>query len=211
MQLRPDIQIQSVMKSLKDVVLPALDPNNNLALEQGQLIMGMLHVMSQRLPLEYRFDCDELARLLELSSRLRDELTGGDETAAAIEGLRVSRDRGADVLDRARAEPSEVYGAVKELRSKIARVVQCVSKDGDGPSRVAMAASVRAASAEQLKRDRAWVIGQGWEPDPTAIPSIESLLTPRVAAKSASSPRPRRPPAKRAARAPGATGAAHDT
>lgn len=183
MQLRPEIQIQSLMKSLKDVVLPALDPQNKLALEQGQLIMGMLHVMSQRLPLEYRFDCDELERLLELSRRLRAAASGGNETIAAAEAMSASSDRGADVLDRARAEPGEVYAAVKELRSKIARLVECVSTDGDGASRAAVAASVQAASAEQLRRDRAWVIAQGWEPDPRAIPAIENLLAPRGTAR----------------------------
>jgi hypothetical protein len=183
MQLRPEVQIQSLMKSLKDVVLPALDPNNKLAVEQGQLIMGMLHVMSQRLPLEYRFDCDELERLLELSRRLRAEARGGDETTAAVEAMSDSTGRGADVLERAGAEPGEVYAAVKELRSTIARLVECVSNDGDGASRTAVTASVQVASAEQLTRDRAWVIGQGWEPDPRAIPSIESLLAPRGTAK----------------------------
>jgi hypothetical protein len=183
MQLRPEIQLQSLMKSLRDVVLPAIDPKNKVAVEQGQLVMGMLHILSQRLPLEYRFDTDELQRLLELSRRLRGEVRGGGETAAAIDALSYSDARGADVLERARAEPAEVYSAVKELRSKIASVVQAVSKDGDRPSRAAMTASVHSASAEQLKRDRAWVIGQGWEPDPKALQPIETLLTPRSGAK----------------------------
>jgi hypothetical protein len=183
MQLRPEIQLQSVMKSLKDVVLPALDPNNRLALEQGQLIMGMLHVLSQRLLLEYRFDCDELERLVELSRRLRAAARGGQQTAGAVEAMSASTARCADVLGRARAEPGEVYAAVKELRSSVARLVQCVSKDGEEASRAAVTTSVQAASAEQLKRDRAWVIAQGWEPDPKALPSIESLLAPRGAAK----------------------------
>lgn len=183
MQLRPEIQIRSLMKSLKDVVLPALDPKNKLAVEQGQLIMGMLHVMSRRLPLEYRFDCDELERLLELSRHLRGEARGGTETTAAAEAMWASTSLGADVLERARAEPGEVYAAVKELRSKIARLVECVSRDGDRASRAAVTASVQLAYAEQLTRDRAWVIDQGWEPDPSALPSIESLLATRGTAK----------------------------
>ena len=33
-----------------------------------------------------------------------------------------------------------------------------------------------AMSREQLLRERAWVITQGWEPDPKAVPPIEELL-----------------------------------
>lgn len=181
MQLRPGIQIQSIMKSMKDVVLPALDPNNKLALEQGQLIMGMLNIMAQRLPLEYRFDCDELGRLLEMSRRLGEETRGGGETAAAIRALAASTAHGADVLERARAEPGEVYEAVRDLRSKVGDVVQSAFKDGDPASRTAVRKSVLDASAEQLRRDRAWLIGQGWEPDPKSVPPIESLIAPRTA------------------------------
>lgn len=181
MQLRPGIQLQSIMKSMKDVVLPALDPSNKLALEQGQLIMGMLNILSQRLPLEYRFDCDELGRLLELSRRLGEQAKGGGKTTAALKTLATSTTHGADVLERARAEPGEVYEAVKELRAKTSDVVQSVFKDGEAASRTAVRKSVLAISAEQLQRDRAWLIGQGWEPDSKSIPPIESLITARTA------------------------------
>ena len=181
MQLRPGIQLQSIMKSMKDVVLPALDPGNKLALEQGQLIMGMLSILSQRLPLEYRFDCDELGRLLEMSRRFGEQARGGGETTAALKALAASTAHAADVLERARAEPGEVYQAVKELRAKTSDVVQSVFKDGETASRTAVRKSVLATAAEQLQRDRAWLIGQGWEPDPNSIPPIESLIAARTA------------------------------
>ena len=42
MQMRPDIQIQSMIKALTDVVLPAVDADNKLAHEQTRLVIGLL-------------------------------------------------------------------------------------------------------------------------------------------------------------------------
>ena len=79
MQMRPDPQIKSVIKAMNDVVLPAVDPQNKLAQEQVRLCMGLLGLMAKQLPLQFRFDCDELARLSAYSAelqRIADELLG---------------------------------------------------------------------------------------------------------------------------------------
>lgn len=180
MQLRPDIQIQSVLKAMNDVVLPALDPNNPLAQEQARLCMGMLALMAERLPLQYRFDCDELARLLALSSRLQQlaeaHRLAPEPMSTLVEKTRVA----ADVLDRARAEPSEVLGAIRALRAATGRLIQVASTEGRADEVGDLERLVLDASKEQLLRDRSWVVGQGWEIDPAAIPSIETLIAPRA-------------------------------
>ncbi|MCK9285355.1 MAG: hypothetical protein M0P39_13860, partial [Rhodocyclaceae bacterium] len=61
MDLRPALQVQTVIKAMTDVVLPAVDPNNKLAQEQARLVIGMLHLVMQRQPLMYRYDRDELS------------------------------------------------------------------------------------------------------------------------------------------------------
>ena len=50
MDLRPSLQVQTVIKAMTDVVLPAVDPNNKLAQEQARLVIGMLHLVAQRQP-----------------------------------------------------------------------------------------------------------------------------------------------------------------
>ena len=67
MELRPAFQIPALIKSLTDVVLPAVDPANKLAQEQGQLIVGMLALIAQRLPLQYRYDRHELDSFIALA------------------------------------------------------------------------------------------------------------------------------------------------
>lgn len=177
MQLRPDIQLQSAIKSMCDTVLPAIDANNQLALEQAQLVVATLQLVRQRLPLGYRFDCDELARLLHVAEELSECARGGEATDDARDALADTARGGADVLSRARAEPDELNAAVRSLRSHVGAVVQAVYEEGDLNSGEAVRKLILQSSEEQLLRERTWVLPQGWEPDPEALPPIEELLT----------------------------------
>ncbi len=54
MQLREDLQLQTAIRALTEVVTPAVDTSNALAVEQLQVVIGMLHLMAARLPLRFR-------------------------------------------------------------------------------------------------------------------------------------------------------------
>ena len=156
MQIRPDIALQAVLKSLHDVVLPAVDADNKLAQEQAQLVVGLLTLVAQRLPLQFRYDVDELTRLLALARTL------GLDSAAQD-----------DVLRRAGAGPDEVVAAVGALRAAIGDHIDTLGQ-GDAAAR----AAVLAAAREQHLRERSWLSMQGWEVDPATVPAIETLIGP---------------------------------
>lgn len=178
MQMRPDLQIQSMLKAMNDVVLPALDPANPLAQEQARLCMGLLSVMAKQLPLQFRFDCDELARWLELAARIEGMEPVARLAPAALDALTQSSKSAALVLDRARADPAEVLAAVHALRAETSRVVRDACAKGGTGELAELESAVRETSRHQLLRDRSWLLGQGWEADPKAIPPIDSLLAP---------------------------------
>ena len=77
MDLRAPLQLKSMIKSMSDVVLPAIDPGNRMAQEQAQLILGMMHLMALRLPLQFHYDLDELRRYLGLAQELLQQRAGG--------------------------------------------------------------------------------------------------------------------------------------
>ena len=176
MQMRASIQIKSALKALNDVVLPALDPNNKPAQEQIRLVIGMLTLLSQQLPLQFRFDCDELARLIAMANELQDGAKAGAGTTAALATLAERTKAAASTLERARATPEDVTQRVRELRKASGELVTQAYREGDAGCRDRVGKTVLAASREQLLRDRALLLMQGWEPDPKAIPSISSLL-----------------------------------
>ena len=179
MQMRPEIQIQSILKAMADVVLPALDPQNPLAQEQARLCMGLLGVMASGLPLQYRYDCDELGRLLALSRRLQQLPEVAQLVPQALGVLSQRAQRADDVLARARAEPAEVLHAVRALREATGDLVQeAFEQDLTGRKTGELQRAVLDASQEQLLRERSWALGQGWESDPRAIAAIDTLIAP---------------------------------
>jgi hypothetical protein len=178
MEMRPLLQIQTIIKAISEDVIPALDQSNQLAMQSAHPAICTLTLISQHLPLEYRYDCDELARLLRSGEVLRSQAKGGEKTSIAVAQLKEAGRIGSDVLDRAKAEPSEVLDAIHRLRTATAEAVRAVYDEGSDSAQRAVGQTVLAMSKEQLLRDRAWLIMQGWEPDPKAIPAIDTLLAP---------------------------------
>jgi len=172
MQLRPEISIHAMIKSLSDAVLPAVDPNNKLAVEQLQLTIGLLSMMEQRMPLEFKFDCDELDRLLGFVAELKRHAKAGE----AMIDLVASEAKGADVRRRAQASPAEIVEAIHALRATGGALAASGYREGTPEQRAAIMKTVLSMSEQQLLRDRAWVMPQGWESQPELVPPIEKLL-----------------------------------
>ncbi len=176
MELRPALALKSVIKAMTDVVLPAVDPQNKLAQEQSRLVIGVLGLLAERLPLLYRYDCDELSRFLTLADTLREQAANIAAAQDALLSLAAVVATGKDVLQRAGAEPSALEAANFELREKIGALVSVVYSEASAAERRTMGITVTAHAKEQLLRERAWHVTQGWESDPAALPAIESLL-----------------------------------
>ena len=177
MQLRSDIQLKSMIKALKDVIIPAIDPANRLAVEQAQLVTGMLGLMQHQLPLQYRFDRDELGRLIDLLSRLQavcDQDPALESLHGTCKGL-ITESR--TVQEGSIVDPANLYDAVRRLRDGVAEVLNFANEHAAEPARKQIEQAVLRQSREQLLRDRALVAAQGWEPDPAALPSIDALLS----------------------------------
>jgi hypothetical protein len=178
MEFRPQFQIQVVLKALLDVVLPAVDPNNKLAQEQAQLVIGTLQIVAQRLSLLYRYDREELTRFLSLAAVLQKQardLPGAEKPLQALAG---SVAVGADVLERARAEPGELEAANFDLRDRIGTLIAEIYA-GSHPRKLShISATIMTHAGDQLLRERSWLIAQGWEADPKSVPAIETLLGP---------------------------------
>lgn len=176
MQMRPGIQIKSVIKALTDVVLPAVDPQNKLAQEQVRLAIGMLGLLAYQLPRQFRFDRDELARLIGFARDLRECARGGTQTNAAVDVLVEASRTASRVLEGARTAPEELEQQIRLLRSLSGAVIAQVHIEGEPACRDLVGGLVLQMSREQLLRDRALLISQGWEPEPDAVPAIDTLL-----------------------------------
>ena len=175
MQLRADIQLQTAIRALSEVVAPAVDASNALAVEQLQIVIGMLHLMAARLPLQARFDCDELSRLLEFSTALIAALDGGGYTDV-ITTLRCATGEGAGLLALAQADPADILRVIRELRTHTGTLITTAYRDGSDAERARITTLTLAHADAQLLRERSWVVPMGWERQPEDLPAIEDLL-----------------------------------
>lgn len=161
MELRATFQIPTLIKAMTDVVMPAVDPDNKLAQEQAQLIVGCLHLMAQRLPLQYRYDRHELKCFIALATELQQEVGGSPALAEALATLNQRATSGQDVLARAGAEPTELETANLTLRDAVGQLIVAASVADDDARRVAIDKAVMAHAKDQLLRERAWLALQG--------------------------------------------------
>jgi hypothetical protein len=175
MDLRPALQLKSAIRALTDVVLPAIDPGNKLAQEQARLTIGMLHLALQRLPLAFRYDLDELSRLLDLAAALSDHAGAHPQAQEIARELAPLIAQGKAVRARALADPAELQASSLALRERIGPLVTALTQDRSGPDLKPVSTLVMEHAKAQLLRDRAWLAPQGWEPA-GSLPDIETLL-----------------------------------
>ncbi len=177
MELRPAFQIPALIKALTDVVIPAVDPANKLAQEQAQLIVGTLHLMAQRLPLQYRYDRHELDSFIALADELASHGAAIAEAAAALSALADGAAGGRALLARAGVEPPQLEAANRRLREQIGAVVSAAATAADSPALQALNRAVLVHSKDLLLRERSWLAIQGWEgKEPAHLPSVETLI-----------------------------------
>lgn len=176
MQMRPEIQIASIIKAMKDVVIPAIAPDNRPAIEQSQLIIGLLSLLSSQLPVQFRFDRDELARLSASAAALHDIAAGEADIRTSAETLASAQARAADIVNRCTVEPADLTASVRELRAAISETLRELAGTTNVEAQLQAERIVLEMSREQLLRDRSLMKLQGWEADPAKLPAIETLL-----------------------------------
>lgn len=176
MLMRPEIQITSMIKAMTDVVMPAVDPGNKLAVEQSQLIVGMLSVMAKQLPVQFHFDRDELQRLIDTAKTLQAVPTTDATVKSVLAQLAACSAAAVDVLEQCRHSPSTLEVSIRDMREAVGDVVQSLAATTDLAAQLQTEKIILQMSKEQLLRDRSLMLSQGWEPDPKAVPSIDMLL-----------------------------------
>lgn len=176
MEHRPEFLIKTVLKTMRDTVLPAVDPSNKLATEQAQLVIGMLDIALSRLPIMFRFDRDELERMLGLVESLQTQTANMPDAPAQLQLLAEKAAVGKQVLARAQAEPDELVKANFDLRKEVGELITTLYASTESSDLKHISKLITSHAKEQLLRDRAFVIAQGWEADPKAIPDLEVLL-----------------------------------
>jgi hypothetical protein len=174
----PDIgtRLATISMALRQVVIPALPPNEVLAIEQATLCVGHLGVLSEQYNYLADYETLCLAEMAGLGRALADAANGsageGDETLAAADALR-------QIVEEAGALGAPAHTR-RESRNRIATAIDelLMASLADGSPEF-LAGSERLVVAhgkQQTLRDRAWFQHTGMDPDRAALPSIPDLI-----------------------------------
>lgn len=185
MRVRPSSLIPAMLKAMTETVLPAVDPENQLAVEQARLVIGMLNLMAVRLPLLARYDRAELESQVALAARLAAVSRGGPATRAALESMAAAERAATAVLAAAGTDPGDLERRLLEIRGSIGAVVRALHEDGEAASRGAVDRAVVEAARIDVERARAWLLPQGWESAPADLPPLEELIAAPESASTA--------------------------
>lgn len=173
MNFRYDIQIKTAIRAMQEVVIPAVDSVNRMAVEQAGLVLAMLQLLERTLPLVHRYDCAELEGNLALVAELR---AAGERVPSLVQNsarMAAVAAAASATLDRPRTDPQELAQACRDIRSAIADFVTLAYREAPARERQIIARLTLASTRKQLLRERAWVISQGWESEPEKLQPIE--------------------------------------
>ena len=174
MELRPEFLLPAISKTLKDVILPALDETHQVAQEQLKLAIGFLDIMASQRHLLFAFDLDELARHAALAGELAGLL---GKTADHADLLA----QAAQISASSAGDPDVIVALTRALRGAVVAMIE----DGYGRGDAALAAEIHskmnAFARVQLLRERAWALPMGFENTPDAVPAIAEQLGKQTA------------------------------
>lgn len=173
------ITLNAAAKAMQDSVLPALAAaNERQALEQAHLVWDALkfardrvYLINERRRSDVSALCSLMGRLLELDAVKRLEIKEQlarvhAESLAALADPATTEDRYVDLSlnlgDTLSSLLAEVDGIAASLRAEIER-------------------TVLQHSLRKLELDRAWLLPLGFDPDPSSVQNLETLLKADVA------------------------------
>jgi hypothetical protein len=161
-----EVRLESVLHGLRDVVIPAINPDEALAVEQSGLILAQLTMMLKQLPYADRYYrlCRDDARTT--AAAIVQNPACGARSKKAADAL-------AALLDEREADDPHAHYLA--LAHGIATLTTAVAEDAEPEWCARVNAAVLAFSIRQNRPERVWFVDAGFDPDPSELPSLAAL------------------------------------
>lgn len=164
-----DLRLRTMIATMDDVISPAIDKSNKLAVEQAGLLVGSLKMIMAQIDYSHPFEVVELRDFLVLA---------GEISAKFADGGEVAKPALADA-EAALAEPIVSTLRLRNANRVLREVIRVLLEDSAGLAKDAQAAIQRAIlkhSKASIARERTWVAGTGFEVLPEPMRSIPNSL-----------------------------------
>lgn len=190
----PENNLRAAMKALSDVVAPAVDPADPMAREQLVLVVAFLEYTRAHVYDIHGRERYGLRHQLAMADALVADARALSETAGA---------RLAAVIVEARATLEDPESGTTRLRDASERLGATVrgvireARGADPETRSRIERTVLETSEPLLTLHRRWSAPLGFDPDPSTLPSLQSLLGGAAARRHVAATPPARSPAAR--------------
>lgn len=164
-----DLQLQVSMKALTDTVLPAVDQNNKMAVEQLQLVLGTLNMVRQRMPSARRFTRRLLEDAIATATTIKTDLEQAGDNASVL----------TDHIGRAQAalaSPELDTVELEDFRAQLNSAMSATIAAAPEGVAIRLGKHVLEGAKQPITRLRAWCLLAGFEPNAESLPALEALL-----------------------------------
>ncbi|MFT3821249.1 MAG: hypothetical protein QM750_27135 [Rubrivivax sp.] len=169
--------LRAAARALEQVVRPALDAGNPLAVEQLQMVMRFLGLAAERLPWRHARLRRQVRQLADAAQALRAAAQAcGDEVQAALAAA-------ADAADAALAHPETPEAPLEQAGAALAAALSALVRESavrDEATRRAVERTVLQAAGPWAELQRAWFapLGLDAEAEGLAPPAQQLHPTP---------------------------------
>lgn len=160
-----EVRLESVLHGLRDVIIPAINPDEALAVEQASMIVAQLGMLLRQVPYADRYHrlCRDDARAT--GAAIVQGASGGPRSRAAATAL-------AALLPNGDCDPHADYLA---LAAGITSLTTAAAQDADAAWRAWIDSAVFAFACRQNRRERVWFVDAGFDPAPGELPDLATL------------------------------------
>ena len=160
-----DLRLGNMIKSIEDIVLPALPADESLAREQARLIAGHLAILKEQWRHAVRFEAGSLAAIVDLAWALIP-LVADDQARALNAAAEATARIDWQDIDALNASLCSVGKAIDTV---------ILGEDGRRPLGPEAWAAVLAYGEKDAQRQRTWFQGVGIDPDRAELPPVASV------------------------------------
>jgi hypothetical protein len=170
------LRIQSMLRAMQEVVIPAIPASEKLAQDQASIIIGNLKLMAEQHDKLYRYELVELREYAQLVSQLIEAAGGGASTDAACDAARQELQKSAGVRASFIPTQDELAALTRGMKQAADMILRAAYEDGEPQFRHAAAALVMKQSEKQITRERSWFRAAGFELEPEKLPPLDGVL-----------------------------------
>ena len=165
----PDIELRldSVRRALTEVILPAIDAGNSLAIEQTMLAIGHIGMIIGQADNVANYVAICFADLAETMADLPP--AAGPKTATAAEALAAALPMPEQAAD--------CRAAYRTATAALEHLIRTADGEGDTAFRRELHQRVLAFTKRQSRRERSWFGASGFDPDARTLPSIAEMIS----------------------------------